>query len=265
MSFYMGRKTPIQKEWKKLEKLEEKLLEKRLRKQDSLLNQKLQEKIPEKLQDTLATAFEKAFTVIFNKGTGIIEKTYCRENIEKNYQINQYAAEIKQDRKTLRSFSKSAKTSGTKNFLLSGISGIGMGVLGIGIPDIPVFTGMVLKSIYETALHYGFGYETEEEKYFILLLIQGALSSGEYAKETERKILDFLDTECLPEEYDEKLQIRETANCLSQELLYMKFIQGIPVVGMIGGAYDAYYMKQITEYANLKYCRRFLLTRKGQN
>ena len=38
----------------------------------------------------------------------------------------------------------------------------------------------------------------------------------------------------------------------------MKFLQGIPVVGAVGGAYDVVYLKQITEYANLKYERRFL-------
>lgn len=39
----------------------------------------------------------------------------------------------------------------------------------------------------------------------------------------------------------------------------MKFLQGIPVVGAVGGIYDAVYMKRITEYANLKYKKRFLM------
>ena len=40
--------------------------------------------------------------------------------------------------------------------------------------------------------------------------------------------------------------------------MYMKFLQGIPVVGAVGGAYDAVYMKRITEYAELKYRHRYL-------
>jgi hypothetical protein len=56
--------------------------------------------------------------------------------------------------------------------------------------------------------------------------------------------------------------IKSAAGCLSKELLYMKFLQGIPVVGAIGGAYDAIYMKQIMEYAELKYRRRFYLRQK---
>ena len=42
----------------------------------------------------------------------------------------------------------------------------------------------------------------------------------------------------------------------------MKFLQGIPVVGAVGGAYDIAYMKQISEYARMKYKKRFLKSRK---
>ena len=65
-----------------------------------------------------------------------------------------------------------------------------------------------------------------------------------------------------PEDYDEKLQIEKTAAGLSKELLYMKFLQGIPIIGAVGGIYDAVYMKRITQYANLKYKKRFLVKKK---
>ena len=42
----------------------------------------------------------------------------------------------------------------------------------------------------------------------------------------------------------------------------MKILQGIPIVGAIGGAYDVVYLKKITEYANLKYKKRFLVKKK---
>ena len=35
-------------------------------------------------------------------------------------------------------------------------------------------------------------------------------------------------------------------------------IRDSPVVGAVGGAYDAIYMKRITEYAGLKYRHRYL-------
>ena len=114
-----------------------------------------------------------------------------------------------------------------------------MGVLGIGLPDIPVFTGMILKNIYETALQYGYSYETREEKYFILLLIRGAVSYGDTLCEIDGKVNEFIRNGILPEEYQDKEQIEQTA-----------------------GAYDAVYMKRITEYAELKYRHRYLAGRK---
>ena len=38
----------------------------------------------------------------------------------------------------------------------------------------------------------------------------------------------------------------------------MKFLQGFPVAGVVGGLADTVYLKKITDYADLKYKRRFL-------
>ena len=46
--------------------------------------------VPEKLNDTLDAAFYKAFELIFEKGTGVIEKTCRKEKKEQNYKINEY-------------------------------------------------------------------------------------------------------------------------------------------------------------------------------
>ena len=256
------KKTPIDKEWEKLVKQESKFLAARAEKKDSLLNQKLAAIVPEKLQGTLDAAFAKAFGLIFDKGTGVIEKTYKKEELEKEFKINQYTEEVKKDGKSLRKFSKKAKQSGNVNLLVSGVSGVGMGVLGIGMPDIPVFIGMVLKSIYEIALNYGYQYDTEEEQAFILMLIEGAVSYGDEMLKINQNVDEFMKTGALPESYDRETQIKKTSASLSKELLYMKFLQGVPVVGAVGGAYDAVYVKQITEYANMKYRRRFLMSKR---
>lgn len=252
------KKTPLEKEWEAIRKKELKYLSARADKKDSFLNRKLEEKVPEKLQATLDSAFCKAFELIFEKGTGVIEKTYKREEAQKDYQINEFTSQIRQDRKSLKAFSKKARGSGNVNLLISGASGVGMGVLGIGLPDIPLFTGMVLKGIYEIALSYGYSYESEQERFFILTLIQGALSYGDELLEINQRLNEYMRTGRVPECYDRAQQIRDTAGILSKELLYMKFLQGIPIVGAVGGFYDAIYMKQIVEYANLKYQYRFL-------
>lgn len=257
------RKTAWEKEWATLKKQEARFLKKHMQKKASRLNQQLEGKVPDKLQDTLDAVFAKAFEAVFQKGAGVIEKTCHREKRQKNYQVREFAADVQEDRRTLRAFSRNAQGAGNVNLLVSGISGVGLGILGIGIPDIVLFTGMMMKGIYEIALSYGYDYETEEERYFILLLLQGSVSYGRQVEAVNLEADVFIREEKLPEQYDQKEQIQKTAALFSKELLYLKFLQGIPIVGAVGGIYDAVYMKRVTEYANLKYKRRFLKGRKG--
>lgn len=257
------KKSPLEQEWEKLEKQEQLYLQKRREKTDSKLNQLLEQKVPPNLQGTLNTALTKAFYLIFEKGTSVIEKTYKREELEKSYQINEFAASVRGNRKSLKAFSRKATGAGAVNLLVSGVSGIGLGLLGIGIPDIVLLIGVLLKSIYEIALNYGFDYEKEEEKKFILLLIQGALSYEPELTGINEEVNYFIDYGCYQKEVGLEQQIDQTAGCLSKELLYMKFLQGIPVIGAVGGAYDAVYTKRVVKYAEMKYRRRFYTKQKG--
>lgn len=251
-------------EWRQFQKKEQKFFAQREEKKDSFLNRMLAEKVPAKLQDTLDNAFAKAFGMIFEKGTGVIEKTYRKEELQKNFKINEYADEVRQTRKSLQVFEKKAENAGRRNMLVSGAAGIGMGAFGVGIPDIVLFTGFILRSIYEIALDYGYDYESEGERRFILLLIEGAVSYGADLRKIDDAMNAYIQRGEIPEDYNEKQQIERTAAGLSKELLYMKFLQGIPIVGAVGGAYDVVYLKKITEYANLKYKKRFLWKKKNE-
>ena len=258
----LNKKSPYEKELQKLEKQELKFLDKYKEETDGKINQLLRDKVPDKLQAALDGAFAKAFSLVFQKGTGIIEKTYKKEQLEKDYKVNAYAAECKNTKKEWKAFSKQSKGSANKNLVISGVSGIGLGVLGIGLPDIALFTGLQLRSIYEIALQYGFSYEEEKEQCFILLLIHAALSNGEVQKELDQEINDFIDSGDFTNQKELDSYIKEAAACMSKELLYAKFLQGIPLVGVVGGAFDAIYMRRINKYAELKYRRRFLLSKK---
>lgn len=252
-----------QKELQKLKRQESRFLNKYGQETEGRINQLLKDKVPDKLQDTLEGAFVKAFAMVFQKGTGIIEKTYKKEFLEKNFEINNDALESMNTRKEWRAFSKQSTGSANKNLMLSGASGIGLGILGIGIPDIVLFTGLQLRSIYEIAISYGFSYEEEKERCFILYLIQGALSSGNEQKRINEEINELIDTGKFKEEKELDLYVKQTAASMSKKLLYVKFLQGIPLVGAVGGAYDAIYMKRINKYAEIKYRRRFLLSKSG--
>lgn len=243
-------------------KKERRFLKERAEKKDSFLNRQLEKVVPQKLQSTLDSAFAKAFGLIFDKGTKVIEKTYDKEGHKIDYYENEYMNGVLETKKTLRAFSKKAKAAGNKNLLLSGAAGVGMGIIGVGIPDIPVFTGLLLKSVYEIALDYGFEYESEKERAFILWVIAGAVSYGNSITEINNKINDYIATGELPSDYNREEAVSAAAGALSKELLYMKFVQGIPLIGALGGLYDAVYMKRINEYANLKYRKRLLVKRK---
>lgn len=252
-------KSAWEKEWDSLIKKEEKYLKKHEIPRESKLNSLLADKVPDKLQGVLDAAFCKGFWLVFSKGSAVIEKTYSPEKGLEDYKIREFAARVKKDRRTLRAFSKTARGGNRVNVAISAVEGVGLGVLGIGVPDIPLFLGMILKSVYQIALAYGFGYETREGRYFILKLIETALEDGEAVREKNAAVDQLLYKGEL--EVDEDMlgeQVETTSQALSEELLYMKFIQGLPLVGVIGGAGDAICLKRVTDYASLKYQKRFL-------
>jgi len=258
------RPTPWEKEWSALVRQEQRYLTGHAQYKQPMLNRLLEGKVPPKLQDTLDAAFVKAFTLVFEKGTPLLERTFSPKEVSRQYQENQFSADLRGDRRSLRTFSRRAGRSGAVNLTLSGVEGVVLGALGVGIPDIPVFTGMVLRSLYEMAGHFGFPYDTPEEQYFQLLLIQGALSYGDELLACNQTLDSFLTSPSLPPDFDRRVPIRAAAQALSRQLLYMIFLQGIPVVGMAGGAYDVVCLNRIQQYARLKYRRRLLLRQKDR-
>lgn len=249
--------TPHQREWTALMKKEARLQQKRLMEQPSALEQSLSSKIPDRLEDTLTLAFQKAFALVFSKGGTLIEKTYSKEQRKQQYQVNLAAAQIMQDRKSLQTFSKKARLHSAQHVLVAGVEGSLLGFLGIGLPDIPLFSGVLLRSIYEIAMSYGFDYDTLEEQLFILMVIEGALLHGEAFTCCDTHLNHWIDWGN-PPPYSRKEQMKRTSAALSSRLLYLKFLQGIPIVGIIGGISDGFCLKRVTEFAELKYKRRFL-------
>lgn len=250
-------KTYLFREWKRLRREEQAFFRKNSTKRESGWQERIGKHVPEKLEDTLNTAFLKAFEVIFDQGKSVIEKTYNRQKKEQEYKIDEYAAKLGGNRRAVQRFRKRAVKSRNLNMGISAVEGIGMGLVGMGLPDIPLFLAVLLKSIYETSLHYGFSYETAEEQIFILKLIETPLLAGE-----EFAGADALLNEWMEQPFDlgdRGEQLQRTSDVLAKEMLYLKFVQGIPVVGIAGGISDVIYQKRILDYAELKYRRRFLL------
>lgn len=266
MSF-LTRKSAWEKDWQALEKKEAKYREKRQQGPTSVLITKLDRFVPEKLGNTLDSAFSKAFALVFEKGTNVIEKTYNKKQKQANYKVDAYATEVKADRKSVKQFTKRAKSTKAANIMLSGVEGIGLGLVGAGLPDIPLFVAMVLKSVYEVALSYGYEYESDGEKLFILKIIETAMYDDEEFIENDQ-VLDELIELIVSNgdslegyEMSKEDQIEKTAKALSREMLYTKFLQGQMIVGVAGGIFNPIYINRITDYAVLKYRRRFLTSK----
>ena len=144
---------------------------------------------------------------------------------------------------------------------MSFVTGTGMGILGIGVPDIPIFTAMVLRNIYQIAAAYGFDYKSRTEQIYILKVIKGAMAIGEKAERTAAEVDRYSDGVDLRGEVNETWlgdELDEAAGALADSMLYMKFVQGIPVVGAAGGLSNASTMRKISKYADLKYHKRMI-------
>ena len=223
------------------------------------LGRLLEEKIPEDLSRLLCSAFGKAFSLVFERGEGVIRWAGRQERREADYQVRRYAASLRRDRRSLRAFSGAAAAAGRGSAALAGVQGVGLGLLGIGLPDIPLFTVTLLKSVRETAVSFGFSETDPQERLFVLRLIAAALSHGEELERRNAVLNRFLQDGAWPEEPDLPAQLRETSELLARSMLHWKFLQGIPVAGAAGGAWDAVCLRRVQRYALLKYQRRFLI------
>ncbi|WP_312444451.1 EcsC family protein [Lacrimispora sp.] len=224
---------------------------------------KIQSYIPSKLKTALETAFYKGFRLVFEKGNIYIEKTYDKDKIQLEYDLNNYAIGKRTERKYLKRLDQHSKQSQMINSSISVIEGGVLGALGIGLPDIPLFLSLVMKSVYEIALSYGYHYETEEEKAYILLLICTAMTKQEQQKEFYQKLEklgDDIDSKIIPEINLEEL-IKTTAGILSESLLTAKFIQGIPLVGAVGGFVNYSIIRKISKFAGVKYKKRYYMNK----
>ena len=204
----------------------------------------LEKKVPEKVYRSLETAFSKAFSVVFTQGVGVIEKTYNRQNLEETHSVQDYAVQVKGGRKELKQVKRNAGRSGLTNTALTTVEGIGLGALGIGLPDIVVFVGMLLKGVYETALSYG---------------LETALTKGpDFAVKNAR--VDGMIEE-MPQTGEDELQaqIQKTGSAFAVDMLLLKFVQGFPLVGILGGAANPVYYNKVMRYVQLKYQKRYLL------
>lgn len=242
----MNEKT-LKKELAKARISETDFLIRRKKQKQSYIDSKIEKYVPEGLAGTLEAAFTKAFEIIFRDGTGIIKKTYGRGSSDND------------DIVMLRN---RARAILAKDTVVTAAEGTGLGLAGIGLPDIPVFTAVLLRNIYQLAECYGFDYESKTEQVFILKLIETGLSYGESAEKLNDELnalMEQIDNEDYTYYGLISQQIKAASEAVSKEVLYMKFIQTIPVVGAAGGISNLTCLNKVGRFAELKYRKRFIM------
>ncbi len=242
----MNEKT-LKKELTKARISETDFLIRRKKQKQSYIDSKIEKYVPEGLAGTLEAAFTKAFEIVFRDGTGIIKKTYGRGSSDND------------DIVMLRN---RARAILAKDTVVTAAEGTGLGLAGIGLPDIPVFTAVLLRNIYQLAECYGFDYESKTEQVFILKLIETGLSYGESAEKLNDELnalMEQIDNEDYTYYGLISQQIKAASEAVSKEVLYMKFIQTIPVVGAAGGISNLTCLNKVGRFAELKYRKRFIM------
>lgn len=223
---------------------------------------KLKEKIPDGLEKTLNRAFLTALSYFLGDGAAIVDKTVPKEEILREYAGRE--EQILRDRnfEALRQLDKTAARSRGGNLVVTAVEGTGLGLLGVGLPDIPVFLGMILKTARETALRYGFDSRTPFEESYFLRVLCGGILGGEEGRalfaEADKMAdgLDFLSSDPVREDVEE--MTARTADALSGMLLTAKFVQGTAVVGALGGVFNLMVLDRVEKAFALQYKKRRL-------
>lgn len=223
--------------------------------------EKIGERIPEGLRETLSRAFCKGFSLLVSKGSGIIAQTYDGGKLRRRFDELDARISGRRSLRNLRRFGKNAARGKYAVQVASGISGTGMGLLGIGLPDIPIIIATLLRTVYQTAQRCGFGFEGTSERLFVLRLIRNAVEHGELQSRHHQKLLELGEKIDAGTRFVGSLEeeTRRTSDALADAVLIAKFVQGLPLVGAVGGITNFFLVGQVSDYAALVYEKRYLL------
>ena len=256
-------KSSLQKSCKKelayIQRKEE-IFRKSAEKEPANWNRNLSDKIPDKVTASLQAAFAKTFTIVFERGTTVISSAYNKDNLEQNHKIQDDTIRVKGSRRELKRIRKMAAKHNLANSALATAEGAGLGILGIGMPDIVIFTGVLLRGAYECSAQYGYDSSLPHERYLILCMMEAALLRKDDWEQANRNVDRLMLSGVEPTDSEMKAQIKRTSDAFAVDMLLLKFVQGLPIVGIIGGLGNPVYYNKIMKYVQIKYYKRYLLS-----
>ena len=227
----------------------------------------VEQKIPKKAFIVAEATFETSFDLIFDDGNKILEKTYSKDKILAEYEKRKNKFNSCPKNSNLKYFDKSIKFSNKINTTLTGLKSTALGILGIGMPDIPVFIAEIIRVVYQTALKYGYNYDSDLEKMFILSIIGFSLGDIE-EKKYYSDLCDRIASSIFENSNDLDLDLKDIKSKISKimvkKICSVKFIQGMFVIGIFSSISNMSIINNISVASYIKYKKRFLMYKISQ-
>ena len=163
-----------QREWARQLREENRWRRKALHRQPGELQARIAEKVPETVRDTLTAAFGAAFSAAL-AGEPLLRRTASPKAEARRLARAEEQLRTPERFSSVRGTGRSAVFSAAA---ASAVRGSGLGLLGIGLPDIPLFAASLLRSLGQIARGYGYITSTRKERRIMLLVLDAALAGG---------------------------------------------------------------------------------------
>jgi hypothetical protein len=160
-----------------------------------------------------------------------------------------------------------------KSESLAFVEGAGTGTLGLAgtAIDVPGLMGIALRSVSEYATYYGFDASSDDEKAFVLMLLAAVSAPTVDERRAAMTELTRLSVMLAGKESRSESgrlfgmqMVTKFANTIVSRLVKAKMAQAIPVVGAgIAAAFNAWFLRTVTQSAFQLYRERFLIEKHG--
>ena len=161
-----------QREWARQLREENRWRRQALRRQPGELRTRITEKVPEAAQSAMTAAFSAAF------GAALAGEPLLRRTASQRAEALRLARAEEQLQAPERfgSVRKTGKSTVCTAAAASAVRSSGLGLLGIGLPDIPLFVASLLRNLGQIARGYGYKTSTRQERKIMLLILDAALT-----------------------------------------------------------------------------------------
>ena len=95
--------------------------------------------VPDRARQALTAAFVKAFEVVLDKGDGLIHKGLDTDGLRVAFAAQDRQAMARMNSKNLRAVGAQARRVRRRGAGVALAEGVGLGLVGVGLPDIPLF------------------------------------------------------------------------------------------------------------------------------